>query len=131
VKGRGMKNVLVCLKAALASSLMCAPVVAQQGSGMSGNLLMGTHVPAFKRFADGKGRGTEIGDATYLVGFASGVAFALGKVDPLVCLPSTVNAGQMTLVFVQHMEANPAELHRPADSLAIEAFRKAFSCRRP
>jgi hypothetical protein len=44
------------------------------------------------------------------------------------CVPGEVTIQQGLKVFVSFLNANPSLLHRPADVLAIEAFRAAWPC---
>jgi hypothetical protein len=119
-----MKNVLVGVVAALAL-YWAEPGSAQT---VTGNKLL-EYVAGAKRAAAGAARSGDFQDAAYLVGFAMGVAGTLNTIDPTVCLPADSNAGQFQRVLIQYLEANPAELHKGATSLAIAAFRKSFPCR--
>jgi hypothetical protein len=46
------------------------------------------------------------------------------------CSPDNIHALQLARVAIKYMEDNPARLHEPFSSLAIEAFRKAWPCKR-
>jgi hypothetical protein len=46
------------------------------------------------------------------------------------CPPATGTLTQLIRVFVQHVNARPAQLHEDAAHLAIQAYRDAYPCRR-
>lgn len=48
--------------------------------------------------------------------------------DVHFCVPDKVTNGQLLRVFVKYLEDHPEELHKPANLLLVEAFRKAFPC---
>lgn len=118
-----MKNMLVGLAAMLT---FCAPVKAQ----FTGNKLM-ERVEAEKRIEAGRATDIDHRNSAWLSGFVMGVGFTLDEVQSQVCLPPKASVAQLTKVLIQHLEASPSELHKPAEVLAIAAFRKAFPCRKP
>lgn len=83
------------------------------------------------------GRGVCIG---FLDGFAAGHHVAETyhafhhrdeKLDDIyghLCIPETVNRGQLARAFVQFLEKNPAKLKLPAGLVLEDALRDAFVC---
>ena len=53
---------------------------------------------------------------------------ALGDLPRQICTPIEVTREQLRLVVVKYLEANPAELHKSADSMVINALIEAFPC---
>ena len=53
------------------------------------------------------------------------------KIDDIyghLCIPDTVNRGQLARVFVQFLEKNPDKLKLPAGLVLEDALREAFPC---
>jgi hypothetical protein len=83
------------------------------------------------------GRGICIG---FIEGFAAGHFIAETyhafhhrdeKIDDIyghLCIPDTVNRGQLARTFVQFLEKNPDKLKMPAGLALEDALREAFPC---
>jgi hypothetical protein len=83
------------------------------------------------------GRGICIG---FIDGFAAGHYVAETyhafhhreeKIDEMfgrLCIPDTVNRGQLASTFVQYLEKNPQKLKLPAGLALEDALREAFPC---
>jgi hypothetical protein len=123
-----MKTVLMGIVTALALS-WAEPVSAQQGP--TGNTLLERGAAAQKRIDAGQARTADWQESAWLTGFVYGIVATLDMLDPKVCVPDGSSTGQWQRVLIQYLEANPADLHKSADELAIAAFRKAFPCRKP
>ena len=53
------------------------------------------------------------------------------KIDEIyghLCIPDTVNRGQLARIFVQYLEKNPEKLKLPAGLVLEDAMREAFAC---
>ena len=45
-----------------------------------------------------------------------------------VCVPDTASIGQLAMVVLKYMEANPELLHNAAQSLVADSYIEAFPC---
>ena len=125
MKGKDMKSVLVGGVISLALS-WAAPAAAQ----MTGSSVL-ERAASLRKIEAGSARAPDFVNASFLQGFALGVANTLDTFDSQTCLPQGSDIGQWVRVIIQHLEANPAELHKDVTELAIAAFRKAFPCQKP
>ena len=71
----------------------------------------------------------------FCMGFVAGVAdLAQGLqytkilTNQVICIEPAVTQGQLRLVVIKYLDAHPAELHYPANSLVFSALREAFPC---
>ena len=68
----------------------------------------------------------------YCLGYIVGIAEVL-ETEPLVgmgaCLPKTATKGQLRIIVIKWLEANPQHLHFSAHSLVVKALSKAFPCK--
>lgn len=63
--------------------------------------------------------------AAWPVGFADGMEFS-----GAICIPSTVENGQIRAVLREYLNRRPSELHLEVSQLAFRAFREAWPCKK-
>jgi hypothetical protein len=76
---------------------------------------------------EARGTGSPL-DSAFGLGFTAGVWDAYQ--DAGFCPPPNVTLGQAAAIALKHLRANPERLHRPGKSLLLEAFSKAFPCKK-
>ena len=73
----------------------------------------------------------EVAKATYWEGFVEAILSVgqrLHEPDRF-CVPDGVTGGQATNLLLKYLNDNPDKAHRPAETLAITAFWKAWACK--
>jgi len=64
-------------------------------------------------------------------GSVSGLVFALATLTPgTLCIPAAANTSQMVRVVIRYVETRPQRMHEPFESLALEALRDAWPCKK-
>ena len=96
---------------------------AESGIFFDGNKL----VPLLREFekAERHDPATNYQSSGKYVGFVLGVH---DSVAATLCIPSNVNARQVTSIVARYFNENPSEWSDPASLLVLKALQKAFSC---
>ncbi len=65
----------------------------------------------------------------YCLGYVAGVQDMFSDMqDTPFCMPPNITVGQITDVFILHLEENPSKRHYTANSLFFNAMNDAFPC---
>ena len=72
----------------------------------------------------------EIVHAAHCLGYVRGFAdiFPLIKRGQIACIPESVDASQLSRVFVKFLRNYPERLHQPASLLLADCLFRAFPC---
>src|SRR5262245_48756949 len=86
-------------------------------------------MPGCRNFIQSDGTARDAQDA-FDRGFCSGVLKAIVEADPKICPPRGATRGHTMRLVTQYIDGLPARLHESFVSLATEALRTAWPCKR-
>ncbi len=107
------------MKLFLLSMLVLLPsmVTAQSGGNFQNGNKLKSHCMGANGFSDG-----------FCMGYVIGVADSNSLIICSPGGPGGVTQGQYTDIVKKYLNENPAQLHRDADVLVLDALKKAFPC---
>jgi hypothetical protein len=111
-------------------TLALAIGLAEPPRSYDGNALLRKCTPALK-VADGEKltNAADDSDASWCMGYVTGVLDGLSQFDWKVCLPKEFTTGQALRIVVKYLKANPEVLHKEASGLISVAIAEAFPCK--
>lgn len=125
-------------KVTLFSLFLCQPAFAQmRGNDVYNACTAGAEMLAQQGFCAGYVAGTWQGmkygayAVTRLVAEKTEEADTMANNILNICIPESVEMGQLVDVFVDYMAANPATRHETARALLQASFSEAFPCTKP
>ncbi len=104
-----------------AVSILLPAVALAEGKAGSATWVM----PGCRTYLNGTGWNENEFRAGFCVGIVEGVLFT-----PDICVPGEATQGQVVRVVGHYIDARPARQHEPFPTLAIEALKAAWPCRR-